>query len=330
MTSQSVTPTNGTSRSSTWQTIAVGFDGSAPATAALDWAANAADRTGATLRIIAVVHYPGMPAGTLDSVPILPASLLQRAHELGAEATSRARKVLDAARVETQIVVGAAAETLVAATDSVGLLVVGNRGRSEFASTILGSVSFAVTAHARCPVIVVREGAPNLGPEHGVVVGVDGSASGDRALEVAAAVAARTGAPLRIVCTWNLPAADSWAFSYWETASADGDWARTQHEVALKVATAAADRAQSQHPDLVIATEVHQGPAAAALTRPAHQAGLVVVGSRGLGGFAGLVLGSVSHNTIHACSCPVMVVRSHPPTPSEAAVADAMLGTANG
>jgi len=323
--SPSDSPSDSTSTStSTWQTIAVGFDGSPSATTALDWAAVAASRNGATLRIISVVQYPGMPAGTLELVPILPASLLSRAHELAADAALRARNVLDAARVETQIVIGTPAEALVLATESVQLLVVGNRGRSELGSTVLGSVSFAVAAHARCAVIVVREGAVVVGPERGVVVGVDGSSAGDRALEVAANVADRAGAPLHIISAWDLPAADSWAFSYWETAWVDSDWARTQRDVAVKVATAAADRATSQHPGLVATSEAHQGPAGAALIRASHNAGLVVVGSRGLGGFAGLVLGSVSHNAIHGCECPVMVVRSSTSNRPNAAPSDVM------
>ena len=316
---------------STWGTIAVGYDGSAPAVAALDWAASAANRTGATLRIISVVHSPGMPAGTLESVPILPAGLLNRAHELAADAALRARKALDPSKVETQIVIGSEAEALVTATDSVQLLVVGNRGRSQLSSTVLGSVSFAVAAHAHCPVVVVRERAVVVGPEHGVVVGVDGSSAGDRALDVAADVADQAGAPLRVISAWDLPAAHSWALLYWQTAAVDSDWARTQHDVAVKVATAAAERAQSQHPGLVVTSEVHQGPAGAALTGASYHAGLVVVGSRGLGGFAGLVLGSVSHAAIHGCASPVMVVRnstSNQPATARAHVT--MVGSSDG
>lgn len=310
---------------STWQTIAVGFDGSASASAALDWAAKDASQSGGTLRIISVVHYPGMPAGTVDSVPSLPASLLQRAHELVADAGSQAREFMDASKVETQIVVGTAAEALVRATESVQLLVVGNRGRSELLSTVLGSVSFAVAAHAQCPVIVVREGAAVVGPQHGVVVGVDGSAAGDHALDVAADVAVRAGAPLRIISAWDLPAADSWALSYWETASVGSDWARTQHHVAVTVGTAAVDRVQSQHPGLAATSEAHHGSAGAALNGASHDAGLVVVGSRGLGGFAGLVLGSVSHNAVHGSACPVMIVRNMPSNPTAATPTGAMM-----
>ena len=226
--------------------IAVGFDGSVPAAAALDWAALEARRTGATLRVISVVDYPGLHTGTPESAPILPASLLNRANKVSAEAASRARKVLDSGKLETQIVIGAAAEALVTATQSVRLLVVGNRGRSDLASTVLGSVSFAVTAHAHCPV-VVGEGSVLVGPQHGVVVGVDGSCTGDRALDLTADLAAHAGA--------------------------------------------------------------------------SHDAGLVVVGSRGLGGFTGLVLGlrqPPRHPQLcvpcHGCSdCSFGPTRDHAP-----------------
>jgi len=307
-----MTGTDPTTGSTVLPVIAVGFDGSAPAAAALDWAALEARRTGATLRVISVVHYPGMHAGTLESAPILPASLLSRANKLSAEAASRARKVLESGMLETQIVIGAAAEALVAATQSVQLLVVGNRGRSDLASTVLGSVSFAVTAHAHCPVVVVGEGAVLVGPRHGVVVGVDGSTSGNQALDLAADLAAHAGAPLRIICAWDLPAAESPAYDYWETVSPDADWARVQHDVAAKVVTAAVECATSRHRMLVVTSDVLQGQPGAVLAGASRHAGLVVVGSRGLGGFTGLVLGSVSHHVIHRCACPVMVVRTPP------------------
>lgn len=52
--------------------IAVGFDGSVPAAAALDWAALEVRRTGATLRVISVVDFPAMHTGTPESAPFLP------------------------------------------------------------------------------------------------------------------------------------------------------------------------------------------------------------------------------------------------------------------
>lgn len=107
--------------------IAAGFDGSAASAAALDWAALEAARTGAILRVISVVHFPGISAGSMQAAPIFPARLLNRAHQLAADAAARARKVLESGSVETQIVIGSAAESLVTATHSVQLLVVGNR-----------------------------------------------------------------------------------------------------------------------------------------------------------------------------------------------------------
>ena len=270
-----------------------------------------------------MVHYPGMPAGTVEAVPILPAGLLNRAHELAADAgCEHARSwTRQGGDPDGHRHCGAGPGQ---ASESVQLLVVGNRGRSKLRSTVLGSVSLAVAAHAHCPVIVVREGAVVVGPEHGVVVGIDGSLAGDRALDVAADVADRAGAPPGSsrpgTCRPQTPGRSP----YWETAPLEGDWARTQHDIAVKVGAAAADRAQAQHPGLVATSEVHQGSAGAALIGASDQAGLVVVGSRGLGGFAGLVLGSVSHHVIHACVCPVMVVRKSTSNRPETARADVM------
>ena len=164
-------------------------------------------------------------------------------------------------------------------------------------------MSFAVTAHVHCPVVVVGEGAVLVGPQYGVVVGVDGSSTGVRALDLAAELAAHAGAPLRIICAWDLPAAQSPAYDYWETVSPDADWARVQHDVAVTVVTAAVERARSRHRMLAVTSDVLQGQAGAVIAGASHDAGLVVVGSRGLGGFTGLVLGSVSHHVIHSCAC---------------------------
>jgi len=160
------------------------------------------------------------------------------------------------------------------------------------------------------------------------VVGVDGSPSGDRALDLAADLAAHAGAPLRVICAWDLLAADSPAFHHWETASPEADWARTQHDVAVKVVTAGVQRAKSRHRMLVATGDVLQGPAGAVLACASDHAGLVVVGCRGLGGFTGLVLGSVSHHVIHSCACPVMVVRTRPSDrPATAHQEDVMAGS---
>lgn len=154
-----------------------------------------------------------------------------------------------------------------------------------------------------------------LGSEHPVVVGVDGSLAGDRALDAAADIAAHAGAPLRIISAWEMWAEDTWASASWESELPVADWARTQQNAAVRVVTKAADRARWQRAGLAVTGEVHKGPAGVALTS-AHDAGLVVVGSRGLGGFSGLVLGSVSHNVIHSCDRPVMVVPASTSEPS--------------
>jgi nucleotide-binding universal stress UspA family protein len=78
---------------------------------------------------------------------------------------------------------------------------------------------------------------------------------------------------------------------------------------AEQVASAALERVRSTHPELSVTASVVQGPADAVLAEASRDAGLVVVGSRGHGGFAGMMLGSVGHGVLRKASSPVAVVR---------------------
>jgi nucleotide-binding universal stress UspA family protein len=116
---------------------------------------------------------------------------------------------------------GSPAGQLVDASRDADLIVLGSRGRGRLRAGLLGSTSYAVTAHARCPVVIVRAGAEQQeqqeetagdlhvarpGPEHPVVVGVDDSEAAQRALDAAAAWAEREHAALHVVasaaCSW--------------------------------------------------------------------------------------------------------------------------------
>ncbi|HEX2706288.1 MAG TPA: universal stress protein, partial [Candidatus Lustribacter sp.] len=66
---------------------------------------------------------------------------------------------------------------------------------------------------------------------------------------------------------------------------------------------------RAEHPELSVTTLISEGDPAQTLAEAGREAGLVVVGSRGRGGFSGLLLGSVSHRVIHTATCPVAVVR---------------------
>lgn len=132
-----------------------------------------------------------------------------------------------------------------------------------------------------------------------LVVGVDGSPASNRALRWAADQAARTGAVLHALTAWTYPAFYGWGpgmegFDF-------GDEARRAQDAALKE-TLGEDVAER------VIRHVVDGQAAAMLLEAAADAELLVVGSRGHGGFAGLLLGSVSSHVVAHARCPVVVV----------------------
>jgi len=136
-----------------------------------------------------------------------------------------------------------------------------------------------------------------------IVVGVDGSACADAALEFAAREAALRGARLRIVSAWEIIAALAPVCPY-PTVAVCGF--KEQAESAVQIALA---RAAELEPKVPTEGTVLQGQPAQVLIEEAKDAALLVVGNRGRGGFSSLLLGSVSQQVVHHAPCPVTVVR---------------------
>jgi nucleotide-binding universal stress UspA family protein len=142
-----------------------------------------------------------------------------------------------------------------------------------------------------------------------IVVGVDGSAPSERALRWAASLAAAFGARLELVTAWDVPA--SYGFASvppdWDPA---GDMRKVLDETVRAVF--------GDQPPAGLQRQVREGGAAKVLIEASQGAIMVVVGSRGHGGFAGLLLGSVSANVAEHASCPVLVIHGDqlPPAPS--------------
>jgi nucleotide-binding universal stress UspA family protein len=137
---------------------------------------------------------------------------------------------------------------------------------------------------------------------HRIVVGIDGSDDSKAALEWAAHQAELTGSTLEAVTTWAWPAAFGVAFAYLPAdynPSAD----------AQKVLDDALAPLREAHPDLSIGTVIAEGHAAPVLVEASRGADLLVVGSRGHGEFAGMLLGSVSEHCVTNAHCPVLVFR---------------------
>ncbi|GAA1162383.1 universal stress protein [Ornithinicoccus hortensis] len=284
--------------------VVVGYDGTPESVAALEWAAHEANRRGVDLHI---GHADPYAAQTLPVYPLeVGKTVLEAAHELLAQATRRAAKVLPEDRITSEAVVTSPASYLIELSEEAELVVTGSRGRGTLAAGLLGSVAYAVAAHARCPVVIVRGETLAPAPGRPVVVGVDRSESSDRAVDQAAAIAADQGVALRLVTVAAQPAAAVWT-SYGQLAQ---DLFREQHRMADRMVGELSERVAQEHPGLTIESRVIEGDPGVALANEGRGASLLVVGSRGRGGFRGMLLGSISHRVVHAASCPVMVVRS--------------------
>lgn len=139
-----------------------------------------------------------------------------------------------------------------------------------------------------------------------IVVGVDGSECARTALGVAAREAELRGARLRIVSVWEVPQA------VFAAGFAPGDQSILDSflENAEAVVREAVAEAERLHPSVQCEGTALEGHPAEVLLQEARDASLVVVGNRGRGGFASLLLGSVSQQVVHHASCPVLVIRA--------------------
>jgi len=206
--------------------------------------------------------------------------------------------------VRSTLVAGGGASTLVELSRGAGLVVIGARGRGGFAGLRLGSVGAQVVAHAHAPVVVVRPTAATH-PEAPVVVGIDGSPGADLAIGFAFEEANTRGAPLdALYAWWMLPLRN-----LGPTTPLRYDPAQAQDEADRMLAEAVAGWS-AKYPDVRVRRIArHDMNPAQALVEASRDAAIVIVGNRGRGGFAGMVLGSVSRKVVDHAHCPVAVVR---------------------
>jgi len=279
--------------------VAAGVDGSDSSLIALRWAAADAVRRRARLRVL-IARPPAAdyPHDDAQHVAHLEAELNQRA----ATVASAAEQVLADApdlQAETSVVVGNASFVLLDASRTADLLVIGSRGLGGWRGALAGSTGPQLAGHTGCPLVVVRDlPAERTGV---VVVGVDGSTS-DAAVEYAVAHAERIGGSVRAVTCWDTDRSGT-VFDL-ELPLPDGE-ARYRTTLDRQL-TAVRER----HPSVPIAAVPAYGRAAEVLAEQADDADLLVVGSRGRGGFATLVLGSVALTVLHEVHRPVAVVPS--------------------
>jgi len=282
--------------------VVAGVDGSDHGREALRFALSEAALRGA--RVTAVRAW-SIPPLTTTGVGIMPAYQVVRdglAEGTAAELAQSVEEASSAAsvEVEVEVVQGDAAGALVERSAGAALVVVGSRGRGSVAGPLLGSVSQGVLHHAQCPVAVVHKAERALGSR--VVVGVDGSPGASGAIQWAFAEAKLRSVPVHAVSAYEEP---------WTLAAAGFSSA----EIALEYRNALAgdagrvvEEVRAAAPEGVEVTgEVVLASAGRALVDIAGD-DLLVVGSRGRGGFKSLLLGSVSlHCAANARGVAVVV-----------------------
>jgi len=286
--------------------IVVGVDGSAGGAEAARWAAGEAQLHGRPVQVVCVYSWP------VPLVPLAPppSQWTEESLRAGAEkATAEAVAVVRAAAPEVGVagvaLPGLAAYKLIEMSSGASMVVVGHRGHGGFAALRLGSVAAKVAAYAHSPVVVVRPGAGDRVPEPAIVlVGVDGSPASDAAAGLAFEEADRRDCAIRVLHSWELPALP-WRGEAWPPLPHHAELeAAEQHRLQQWI-----QPWRDKHIQVTVEQRVTGTRPAAALIEAARDATLLVVGSRGHGGFAGLLLGSVSQQVIHHAPCPVVVVR---------------------
>jgi len=204
-----------------------------------------------------------------------------------------ARRTASHAAVSTDLAACSPAKALLQLSQDAHLVVVG-KARSE-RLLALGSTAMSVATHATCPVVVVRiqPGRDQVRRDGPVIVGVDLSSANEHAIAAAFAEASARHAPLLAV------------HARLDTASKGADPADDDVQLAQRIGTW-----EQRYPDVPVTRRIFTDGPRQRLAELSRTAQLVVVGNRGLGGFAGLLLGSTSSAVLARAGCPVMVVRS--------------------
>lgn len=287
--------------------IVVGVDGSPAASRAVRWAAGEAARQGAELRIVhAIGATEFFPGGAMSPSTELYGLLERDSEALLADAKQTAVEAAPQITVTTTSTTEPAVLTLIAESQHAQRVVLGESGRGAIAGVLLGSTTVTLAAHAHCPVVAVR-GKIEPAADAPVVVGIDGSDLSDLALACAFEQANQRG--VRLVTLHAVTDADP--HQVFRAERMEHDWeplAETERRVADERLAAWTRR----YPDVWVEPEVKPCKPRERLLELSEQACVLVVGSRGRGGFTGLLLGSTSQAMLHHSACPVMVVRPEP------------------
>ncbi|MGW7681567.1 universal stress protein [Kribbella sp. NPDC054772] len=254
--------------------VVVGIDGRPDCENAIRWGAAEAAVRGVGLRLVHAFVWSEfhVPLGPTDLAP----GLRAQAEGIVADAVDLARKFEPGVSVTGSSVDGFPAAVLLGESRTAALIVIGSRVTGRLLGMVVSSAGVELSAHAHCPVVVVRPADDSLAGSR-IVIGYDGSALARAAIEFGLEYANRHELPARIVAVTDK----------------SGD-----HDLLAGIRQYAGDA------DLVRVSG-HESELLLEYSSDAH---LLVVGSRGRGGLAGLLRGSVSQTMLRQAPCPVAVL----------------------
>lgn len=285
--------------------VIVGTDGSDGSNEALRWAAHEAARRGAPLHVMTCAQLPvTVEAGMVGAGAFAGSTMdaIVQEHELcNQQAVDLARSLGLQLSVTGETVLGAPGYALVSASHEDDIVVVGATSHPGRLTDVLGSVATVVAHRAKGAVVVVHGHGRAEQEIKRIVVGVDGSDASDAGLLWATEEALRCGAELVLV--------HGWVYPYLGSRSSVSEPRDEMRLDAMRVLESSASKAHELAPAVACHSIITEEGPAKAILNAAEEADLVVVGSRGHGGFAALLLGSVSRTVLQHAPCPVAVVR---------------------
>ena len=296
------------------QRIVVGVDGSLGSDAALVWAAEEARRWDAALLVVHAWDMPPLVASSPFTASAIAAGALEEdAKTVTARAVDRARSIAPGVRVTKTIIASSPGEVLRDLCQPGDLVVVGRRGRSAASAVLLGSVSQHCIQHLPVPVAVIPRPPVHVNgdaaasvaapSEPFVLVGIDGSETAGEALRWAAVEAARRNIALRVLHAWHQPVLATPGGRGIVLPDPD-----LHDEAEAVVRDAVAGLSAFALDGSPVESAVVQADAGRALIEASPRAAILVIGSRGRGALAGLLLGSVSQECARRAACPVVVI----------------------
>ncbi|MGG5257605.1 universal stress protein [Phycicoccus avicenniae] len=283
------------------QRVVVGVDGSPLSRAAVVQAAHVASTRGMTLHVLHAFapDLPMLGFGELTDR----AQVTEHGQHLLRDAVATAHGAHPDLTVTSALHDGYASRSLISSSHTAALVVVGVAGFGVLSRTSLGAVAMQVLTHAHCPVLVVGHTASAApAPGSRVVAGVDGSPASFAALRSAVREATVLGGSVDAVHAWQAAGAADPTLA---SASSWEDYvAGVERLVDAEVAGL-----RPEHPDTKVEVHVVRADPLHALVEASEGAGLVVVGSRGTGGFEGLHVGSTALRLVGRSACSVLVTR---------------------